>query len=274
MIYQFTINLIVVIVVFTVLAFIGTDFSNMFVLQDLIILIISSVLIFAGVVTFYYGLNIGNVSVATVVLSSRVLFVIPLGLLFLHEFYPAITYFWIFVIVVGILFVSWEKNLPVKEVFLLKGTIYYILTNIFWAVANSLITFMHNEVNYVAIILIRLWVLTILIFVFSAKLNTSFRYDPLPKKFDKKLAFLTFFLVILLFMGDLGYIYSLGFSVTITETLGSLQGIFVFIMVLLLSNSPFFKKGLKEPLDKKTLSVRIAGIVLATVGTIGIAIAV
>ena len=272
MIYQFTINLIVVIVVFLALAFLGTDFGNLFDIQDVLILIISSALIFAGVITFYYGLNIGNVSVATVVLSSRVLFVIPLGLLFLHEFYPSITYFWIVVIVIGILFVSWEKDLPLKDVFMLKGTIYYILTNIFWAVANSLITFLHSEIHFVAIILIRLWVLTFLIFILSTKLNSSLKYSPLPKKFDKTLALLTFFLVIVLFMGDLGFIYSLGSSLTISEAVGALQGLFVFILVLLLSNIPFFKNGLKEPLDKKTLTVRVLGIVLATLGTIEIAI--
>ena len=274
MIYQFSINLIVVIITFMILFILGTNFSTLFELQDVIILIISSIFIFAGVITFYYGLNIGNVTVATVVLSSRVLFVIPIGILFLNEIYSGVTYLWIIVIIFGILLVSWEQGLPVKEVFLLKGTIYYILTNIFWAIANSLITFLHNDVHYVGIILIRLWVLTFLIFILSSKLNTSLKYPPLDRRFDTKFALLTFFLVLLLFLGDLGFIYALGDSVTITEAIGSLQGMFVFVLVLLLSKIPFFNDGLKEPLDKKTLSVRIFGVFLATIGTVGIAISI
>lgn len=272
MIYQFTINLIVVFIVFVVLFILGTDFSTLFNLEDFVILTISSILIFLGVVTFYYGLNIGNVSVATVVLSSRVLFVIPLGILFLNEIYSTAIYFWIIIIVIGIILVSWQKGLPIKDVFLLKGTIYYILTNIFWAVANSLITFLHNDVHFVAIILLRLIVLTSLIFIFAPKLNTSFNYKPLDKKFNKKFAILSFFLVLILFLGDLQYIYALGESVTITEAIGSLQGLFAFIIVLGLSWFPFFKNGLKEPLDKYTLVVRILGMVLATIGTLAIAI--
>lgn len=272
MIYQFTINLIVVFIVFVVLYLIGTDFSNLLVFNDLIVLIISSIFIFLGILTFYYGLNIGNVSVATIVLSSRVLFVIPLGILFLNEFYPSSIYFWIIIIVLGIFLVSWKKGLPLKDVFMLKGTIYFILTNIFWAIANSLITYLHNDIHFVAIIMIRLVVLTTLIFILAPKLNISFKYIPLDKKFNEKFALITFFLVLVLFMGDLGYIYALGETVTITEAIGSLQGIFVFIMVLILSKIPFIKDGLQEPLDRKTITVRITGIFLATIGTLAIAI--
>ena len=271
MIYQFTINLIVVFIVFVVLFLFGTNFSTLFDLNDIIILTISSIFIFLGVVTFYYGLNIGYVSVATVVLSSRVLFVIPLGILFLNEIYPSSIYFWIFIIVIGIFLVSWQKGLPIKDVFLLKGTIYYILTNIFWAIANSLITYLHNNVHFVAIISLRLIVLTSLIFIFSTQLNSSLHYKPLDRKFNIKFAFLTFFLVLVLFLGDLQYIYALGESVIITEAIGSLQGIFVFIFVLILSIFPFFNTGLKEPLDNHTLLVRIIGIILATLGTLAIA---
>lgn len=274
MIYQFTINLIIVGIVFVVLSITGTDFSTMFELNDLIILIVSSVFIFLGVITFYYGLNIGNVSVATVILSSRVLFIIPIGILFLGEIYLGITYLWIFVIVIGILLVSWDTKLSIKEVLFFKGTYYYILTNIFWAIANSLIRFLHNDVHYVGIILIRLIVLTSLIFLVASKLNTRFSYPPIEKKFNGKFFLIVTVLVLSLFLGDLGYIYSLGFSATITEAIGSLQGLFVFIMILLLSKIKFFKDGLDEPLDKKTLTVRILGMVFATIGTIGIALAI
>lgn len=273
MIYQFTINLIVVAIAFIVLSFLGTDFRTMFELQNFIILIISAFFIFLGVITFYYGLNIGNVSVATVVLSSRVLFIIPIGILFLGEIYPETTYLWIFVIVLGILLVSWDTKLSIKDVLFFKGTYYYILTNIFWSIANSLIRFLHNDVHFVGIILIRLIVLTSLIFLVASTLNTRFSYPPIEKKFNRRFFLIVTVLVLLLFMGDLGYIYSLGFSATITEAIGSLQGLFVFVLILLLSKVQFFKDGLEEPLDKKTLSVRILGMVLATIGTVGIALA-
>ena len=273
MIYQFTINLVVVVIAFIVLSIIGTDFSTVFEFNNFIILLISAFFIFLGVITFYYGLNIGHVSVATVVLSGRVLFVIPIGLLFLQEIYPQITYLWIFIIVIGILLVSWDTSMGIKDVLYFKGTYYYILTNVFWSIANSLIRFLHNDVHFVGIILIRLLVLTSLIFLLAPKLNETFSY-PKIERFSLKFTILVTILVLELFLGDLGYIYSLGFSATITEAIGSLQGLFVFVLVLVLSKIKYFKDGLKEPLDNKTLTVRILGMILATIGTVGIAFAV
>ena len=252
----------------------GTDFSNLNNLEDVVILTISSILIFGGVISFYYGMNKGNVSVATVVISSRVLVVIPIGILFLSEIYTGAVYFWIILVLLGVLFVTWEKGISIKNVLKFKGSYYYIITNILWAIANSLITYLHNNVNYVGIILIRLIILTFLILILSTPMNNSFEYPPINKKFNLKLSIMIFFLVLVLFIGDMGYIYSLGESITLTEAIGSLQGLFVFFIVLILSKIKIIKNGLNETMDKKTLSVRITGAILAIIGTLGIVFAI
>ena len=274
MIYQFIINLFVVFFTFIVYIFLGTDFSNIYNLEDVVILIISSIFIFGGVVSFYYGMNRGNVSVATVVISSRVLVVIPIGILFLSEIYPGAVYFWILLVLFGVLFVTWEKGISISDVLKFKGTYYYIITNILWAIANSLITYLHNNVNYVGIILIRLIILTFLILILSTPMNKSFEYPPINRKFNLKLSIMIFFLVLTLFLGDMGYIYSLGESITLTEAIGSLQGLFTFFIVLILSKAKIVKNGLNEAMDKKTLSVRITGAILAVIGTLGIVFAI
>lgn len=274
MFYQFSLNLFIVFFTFLFLLFTGTNFNSMWNLENLIILIISAILIFSGVVSIYYGLNIGNVSVATVVLSSRVLFVIPIGFLFLGEIYPSMTYLWIGVIVLGVLFVSWEENFSLKDVLSFKGTYYYLLANVFFAIANSLIRLLDNKVSFVAIVLIRLIVLTSLIELFGSFLNNKFSYPKINKNLSSRFVIIIFLQILIIFIGDLSYIYSLGESVTITEAIGSLQSLFVFIMILLLSKVEHVKANLNEKLDHKTLSVRIFGMLLATIGTIGIALAV
>ena len=85
MIYQFTINCFVISLIFVCLIFLGFDFSSPFDFKNLSILIFSAVFIFLGAITFYHGLNIGKSSIGTVIISSRVLFVIPIGILFLFQ---------------------------------------------------------------------------------------------------------------------------------------------------------------------------------------------
>jgi hypothetical protein len=90
------------------------------------------------------------------------------------------------------------------------------------------------------------------------------------KKIDFKLTIITFILVLFLFIGDMGFIYSIGEKIVISEAMGSLQGLFAFFIVFLLMPFSFIRKGLKEKLDKKTITIRIIGTIIATLGTLGI----
>ena len=274
MVYQFCINLIVVSIAFILLNITGTDFSSMWDLKSIIILIISAILIFSGVVAIYFGLNVGNVSVASVVLSGRVLFVIPIGIFFLGEIYQGLIYIWIMFIVAGIIFVSWEHNFSIREVLLFKGTYYYLLADALLAFADSLIRSLHNEISFIVIILIRFIVLTSLITILGSHLSNTFNYPKIPKNIDYRFLILIFLQTLIIFIGDIGNIYALGESATLTEAIGSLQTLFVFILVLIFSRFKILKDGLNEVLDRKTLTVRIIGMILATFGTIGIALAV
>ena len=175
---------------------------------------------------------------------------------------------------VGIFFVSWEHNFNLKAVIMFKGTYYYVLADILLAIADSLIRSLHNEVSFIAIILIRFIVLTFLITILGSYLTNTFKYPKITKRIDNKFAIMIFIQVLIIFIGDIGNIYALGESATITEAIGSLQTLFVFILVLLLSRVKFLKDGLNETLDRKTLSVRIIGMVFATIGTFGIAFAI
>lgn len=270
MVYQFSINLIFILIIFLFLIYDGTDFSSLFLIENIIILSISSIFVFLGIVTFYVGLFKGNVSVGTVVLSTRVLFAIPLGFLLLGEIFDLIIYIWIIITIIGILLVTWEEGLSLSDVLFFRGgTIYFIVTSIFWAIANAIIRFLNNEVHIVGIIVIRLVILTILMFASFSYLNKNLSSGT-PFKFSKRHALLTIYLVIIIMIADFGFIYSIGESLTISESIGALQGLFVFLIIIFTSKISLIKIGLKEKMDKKTLIIRSLGIILATTGTLSI----
>ena len=71
-------------------------------------------------------------------------------------------------------------------------------------------------------------------------------------------------------LADLGFLFILGDSVTLSESVSTLEGLFVFVMVVFFSKHSRLRKGLNEPMDRRTLTIRFIGIIIATFGSIGI----
>ncbi|MFX0124323.1 MAG: hypothetical protein ACFFAE_11845, partial [Candidatus Hodarchaeota archaeon] len=83
-----------------------------------------------------------------------------------------------------------------------------------------------------------------------------------------KLVLQAIFYVILIMIADITITLAIGESLTITEAITALEGLFVFIFMVLIAQNNTLKNALQEPFDKKTLTVRFLGVIIATVGII------
>jgi hypothetical protein len=65
------------------------------------------------------------------------------------------------------------------------------------------------------------------------------------------------------------FVYSLGKSLTVTEGIGVAEGAVTFIFSIVVA-SFIDNSVLQEPMDRKSLLLRTAGVFLATIGTLGV----
>jgi drug/metabolite transporter (DMT)-like permease len=258
---------VLILVIGIILIFLGTYPSENLTLENVILTIISTTFLFFGVVSLYYGLKVGNVSVGGLILSSRVLISIFLAISILGEHFPLIIYFWILIIFLGIIFTSWEENLSLIEGIKDSGTMYFFLTIIFWGIANTIIGDINNEVFIISFLLIRLFVMCLLIIFLYPFLN-SFIGDGRKIQFSFRYVIFISLFVLVATVGDAASIIALGESVTVAEAIGAFQGVIIFIIVLILSKNINLKEIFGEPLGKRTLVVRSSGLIIATIAII------
>lgn len=259
-----------------ILLFIGNlilipDISSIYDLKNLFLLILSSFLAYVGFISLYRGFEVGNVSVGGVLLSSRVLITIPLALL-IGEIYPSLVYVLIIIAVIGALMVSWTKNLPIKELLLLKssGMYYFVLTLITWSLSNAVVRALNNAFHPLLFLFIRIIFFAIIALLSHSYLNP--RLSPKTKfiKLNRPILLHTLMYSFILLSAQSLFIWALGESLLITETIGIFEGIFTFILAISISLIPYFRNYLNEPLDKLTLSVRSMGTVITTLTTVGV----
>ena len=269
--YHIIFNFLIILGLFLAFFSGGNNFPDVILACDVIIIMISGGLTFAGIITLYQGFKEGNASIGGIFVSSRIIVSIPLAFFFLQEFFPPITYFWIVLILVGVLMVSWEKGILVTDVLLLrgKGVIWFLLTIVFWGVGNTVVGTLNNRFPIMGLMLIRLSFILFLMLTTYTFLNQRLGDGrPLPR--SPRLMGWIFGYVLILAVADIGFIFALGESVTLSEAISALEGLFIFLMVLFMSFHPALRRGLDEPLDRQTLVVRFIGIIIATFGTIGI----
>lgn len=237
---------------------------------DLLQLILASILSYIGYLFLYRGFELGNVSVGGVLLSSRVLISIPLAFV-IGELYPLLTYFFILVTLFGATLVSWHEGLKLKDFLQFKssGVNYFLVTLVCWAISNSLTRNLNNHYSPFLFLLIRIFFFTILAIVtypFMKKILLKGKNLIV----SKKLIGMTFIYVLILVSAQFLYIYALGISLTIAEGLGVLEGAFTFLLAVGLSKINYFKDYLQEPMDRITVLVRSVGMLLATIGSLGV----
>lgn len=270
---QVLINFIAAIGIYLVLLFTDINLNENLNLENTLRIFLSSFFIFLALITLYVGLHKGNASVGGVILSSRVILSVLFALIFLNteENFPFTSYLWIIIVIIGVVLSTWEKDLSYKDLINGRktGAIYFIFAIVFMALANTIIRLLDNEVFVATHILIRLFFLSIFVIAFYPFLNrvlgeNKSLYDNLSTGKIKSVTFYTILIVI----GDFGFTSALSNSLTISETIGALEGVFAFIIILTLSLNKKYKSILNETLDKKTLLSKILGIIIAVVGII------
>ncbi|MHA2103712.1 MAG: hypothetical protein ACW981_09805 [Candidatus Hodarchaeales archaeon] len=234
------------------------------------IIILSSMFAFIGLLTLFRGFEVGDVSVGGIFLSSRVLVSVPLAVLVIGEIFPVITYFFIFVTLLGALLASYQSSFSLVKIitFRASGTNWFIITLVFWAVSNTLVRELNNEVYPLFFLLIRSILFVFLGIVTFPLFNKLFAKGK-KMKINYSIVVNTIFYAIILIIAQTSFVYALGENLTITEGVGILEGVFTFIFVISLYKTEFFKKYLFEATDIKTLSIRITGVILAFLGTAG-----
>ena len=237
---------------------------------DLLKVFFSSVFSFIGYVFLYKGFEVGNVSVGGVMLSARVLVSIPLAIL-IGELYPPLTYVFILIALFGAILVSYKKDLSIKDFFQFKssGMNYFVVTLFSWAISNTLVRDLNNHFHPLLFLLLR-----ILMFIIIGILTFPYLRSKLAPnikiKISRRIVIQLTSYVVILVTAQILYIYALGLSLTISEGLGVLEGVFTFILAIGLSKIRYFKEYLKEPLEKITIIIRSLGVVIATLGTFGV----
>ncbi|MHA2362692.1 MAG: EamA family transporter [Candidatus Hodarchaeales archaeon] len=266
---QIILSLVIILIVFLILWLSGVEVIGNITPINFCLIVISSIFVFLGFGTLYYGLNHGNVSVSGIVLSSRVIFSSIFAIIILKETYSVIIYGWIAVILIGVILISWQQNLALKDALKVSGTGWYILTIFFWAIANTIIRFLNNEVFFILIVVIRLFTMFFLLVITFPKLNNSFA-DGQPLHVTRQGLLFVLIYVMVFLIADTSFTYSLGESLTIPEAISTFQGAIVFLSVLILIRNPHLQNVLNEPLDRYTIVIRFVGVLIATLGTLGV----
>jgi hypothetical protein len=242
-------------------------------ISGVVLIFLASIFAFIGFVTLLRGFEIGDVSVGGVFLSSRVFISVPIAIIFIGEKYPFITYICIVITIVGALMVSWQKNLPIKEVltFRASGSNYFLITLISWGVANSIVRQLNNEVFLLLFLLIR-GVFFVTFAVVTYPILNRFLASGKAIKYTSTSIKHTGIYILILFFAQASFVYALGVSLTLTEGIGVLEGVFTFLLAVIISKNLKWKEILEEPLDQLTLSIRSIGVILAIIGTVGVLI--
>lgn len=249
----------------------GDSFSSLQNMNHMAALIASSVFAWIGFVTLLRGFEVGNVSVGGVVLSSRVIFSVPIAIFVLSERYHNVVYLWIFIALIGAVLVSWEKGLEVRQLLLLKGggASWFVVTCLSWAICNGFVRYLDNNVPVALFLAARMTVFALLSVATFPWLN-RWLADSRNLRPTRQLTGLILIYVLVLVAAQLGMIYALGESLTITEGIGVIEGVFTFIFAVLLARSATLQKTLNEPIDKHTLIVRAVASTLAAIGAMGV----
>ncbi|MFX1283527.1 MAG: DMT family transporter [Promethearchaeota archaeon] len=270
---QISINYVLLLILyFPSLLLFGSEMNKNLTISNIFIIFCSAMVIFTGLVTFFIGLNEGNVSTGGVVVSSRMIFSVFLAWLFLSERFPFNSYLFILIVFIGVLLVSWQKDLRLTDIFLFKssGSGWFIVAVIFFAIGNAFIRLLSNQINVLTQLVFRLTFLLIATLVFYPILNRRIG-DKRPLKDTvrrPKLVLQAIIYVLLIMIADIATTLAIGESLTITEAITALEGLFVFIFMFLIAQNKTFQKALQEPFDRETLTVRFLGVIIATIGII------
>jgi len=273
-IYQLTGNLFFASIPFAISFYLeGYTIFQGITLEAIGLIIASSFVIYIGLLSLFTGLIEGDTSVVGVINSSRIIFSILIAFFLIQdERYDLSVYPWIIIIFIGVLFVSWSEDTPITNVLLLKSrkSGYFLATIFLFAFSNSFVRLLNNSINTFTLVVIRLLFMIIFSVTSYNILKKFTNYSEIyeMRNLTRKETINLFFYLFMFTIADILVTFTLGESITITESMGALQGAMVFILInILLFIKPNLLEQLQEPRDKKTLGIRLIGIIIALIGS-------
>ena len=202
--------------------------------NSIVLTIIASAASFTGGLIFVYGLNIGDITTANPILSTRPIFVIPLSFILLHEFYGFQVIGWILLIVFGAMLTSWNEEMNAKNLLKNKSLGLFFATCLiftFMSIASKPVLQEIDYINYLGWFNVMQIPLLLFFMPFVMKKNEIADFK---KKW--KLAIPTAILEItLLYISLVAFFFAVKFSVSLAEAFVATQGLFTVILGVLMS---------------------------------------
>ncbi|MCY3415011.1 MAG: EamA family transporter [Candidatus Heimdallarchaeota archaeon] len=268
MAYQFSMGMGLLTLVMIYFIFTGFDFSIILNPYVILPLIAASVLAFGGFLFLLIGFNKGNVSVGGVILSSRVFISIPMAYVLMDERFPLMTYIFIFIALVGSIINSWRDGMDLRALITLRaeGMRWFMVTAVFWSLANFMVRYMNDVLPTFVFIFFRQIILVTLAWISYFVVTRRMDFPRLQVQPDLMKKVFVYALVVML--AQFGMIGALGKNLTITEGIGVLEGSATLVLSLIYARF-INNEVLDEPLDRKSLIIRITGATMALLGTLG-----
>lgn len=145
---QFVANLFVIIILVIALLF----YRNLLVISfiNLILLIISSFLLVFGLLSFYLGIEIGEVSVLSPISSSNTVITLILAFIFLKEEITSLKIISILLIMIGIFLISTDIR-KIKHLKHVKGIGYAFISFLFQGIAFFILSVVNQDITILGI---------------------------------------------------------------------------------------------------------------------------
>ena len=255
---------LVLVVVFPILTWsrlpIAALDMNLFVL-----IVASAVCEVLAILSQIYGLSVGDVSSMSAILSSSILFYIPLSFLFLGEFYGLHVLLYMLVVLVGSVLVSVDEKLKPRELLSIhnKQLIAGILALLFYSLASITSKPVLQTVNPENLTVYRQIVGTLFLLVMSPLILKGHQRRVLKEGIRQTLPYM----IIYVFVSYISYFFMFsGFaiSVSITETMVAMQGVFTILLVFILRR--IWPSMVHEAHPQWVYNLRIIGSILIILG--------
>lgn len=223
--------------------------------------VIAGVMFMIAIFFYYKSLKHEEVSRVMPMLEFVPLFTLILATIFLQEFFTAIRYTGMALLIAGGFLISIKKHKKSKKLYLSSVIIAVLIAAIFFATRSVLVRY---ATLYASSFQLLFWISLGSFFV--AIILLIFHHPLITKKAQIRgfrhviiisvLSAITFIVYI--------YIIKIAPAISLVSALGAVQGLFVFIIAIALSRAG---KIVREPLRKSIIIQKIIAIVLIIAGT-------
>lgn len=208
-----------------------------------------------GYYLFFIGISDIDASVFAPLFQLQAVLVAVFAFLFLGERFPINNYFWIGVIIIGVILVSTDEKMKLKS-FLKKGMIFILAMQLLHAVSNLFVGFSLKEVGFVDMIFWEYLIVGAYSIPFYFILKPRIKY-PVKSLFHFGIA------TYLSSIGALFLFKAFEQNLTISSTISLMSSPIVFIISIFASR---FKPELLEHHDAKIYLIRALGVIIIFIG--------